>query len=162
MVFIGWLARIKQGMLEAFKVKCIFLGYCEGKVGNNLWRLDDFTSKVVFYMNMSFNESDEYKKTFIGFGVCTGSVHVLQGVEFEVEPQEEHIFEVEPHRNVNHVVGLHYREYSNKATFVVAIVEKINAHESLNFNNTVACEAGLKDNMDAQSDVYVLSNGCKK
>ncbi|GJX46608.1 hypothetical protein Tco_0271798 [Tanacetum coccineum] len=45
---------------------------------------------------------------------------------------------------------------------------KIYAHESLTFNYTVACEviskwkAGLKDDMDARSDVYVLSNGCKK
>nr|GFB65429.1 zinc finger, CCHC-type [Tanacetum cinerariifolium] len=48
------------------------------------------------------------------------------------------------------------------------VVEKIYAHESLIFNNTVACEiiskwkAGLKDDMDARSDVYVLSNGCRK
>ncbi|GKD57192.1 hypothetical protein Tco_1290579, partial [Tanacetum coccineum] len=70
--------------------------------------------------NMSFNKSGEYKKTFIGSGVGTGSVQVLQGVEFEVEPQEDHTFEVEPYG------------------------------------------AGLKGDMDARSDVYVLSNGCKK
>nr|GFC73769.1 zinc finger, CCHC-type [Tanacetum cinerariifolium] len=29
----------------------------------------------------------------------------LQGVEFEVEPQKDHTFEVEPHGNVDHVVG---------------------------------------------------------
>ncbi|GJW42356.1 hypothetical protein Tco_0071155 [Tanacetum coccineum] len=95
--------------------------------------------------NMGFNESGEYKKTFIGSGVGTGSVQVLQGVEFEVEPQEDHTFEVEPHGNVDHVA--------------VAEAEKIYAHESLTFNNTVACEviskwkAGLKDDMDARSDV---------
>nr|GEX93278.1 zinc finger, CCHC-type [Tanacetum cinerariifolium] len=61
-----------------------------------------------------------------------------------------------------------YREDSNEAAFAVAAVEKIYARESLTFNNTVACEviskwkAGLKDNIDTQSDVYVLSNGCKK
>ncbi|GJT18956.1 hypothetical protein Tco_0877662, partial [Tanacetum coccineum] len=33
--------------------------------------------------------------------VCTGSVQVLQRVEFKVEPQEDHTFEVEPHRNVD-------------------------------------------------------------
>ncbi|GKC53521.1 putative reverse transcriptase domain-containing protein, partial [Tanacetum coccineum] len=54
------------------QVKCIFLGCCEGIVDNNLWRLDDVTSK---------------------------------GVEFEVEPQEDHAFEVEPHGNVDHVAG---------------------------------------------------------
>ncbi|GKE79958.1 hypothetical protein Tco_1549958 [Tanacetum coccineum] len=55
--------------------------------------------------NMGFNKSRKYKKTFIGSGVGTGSVQVLQGVEFEVEPQEDHTFEVEPHGNINHVVG---------------------------------------------------------
>ncbi|GKC27263.1 hypothetical protein Tco_1034557 [Tanacetum coccineum] len=119
--------------------------------------------------NMGFNESEEYKKTFIGSGVGTGSMQVLQGDEFEVEPQDGHTFEVEPHGNVDHVVGSQeYREDSNEAAFAVAAVEKIYAHESLTFNNTVACEviskwkAGLKDDMDARSDVYVLSNGCKK
>ncbi|GJW40853.1 zinc finger, CCHC-type containing protein [Tanacetum coccineum] len=87
------------------KVKCIFLGYRKGIVGNKLWRLDDVTSKVVLYRNMGFNESGEYKKTFIGSGVGTGSMQVLQGDEFEVEPQDGHTFEVEPHGNVDHVVG---------------------------------------------------------
>ncbi|GJR80159.1 zinc finger, CCHC-type containing protein [Tanacetum coccineum] len=65
-------------------------------------------------------------------------------------------------------VTLMLREDSNEAAFAVAEAEKIYAHESLTFNNTVACEviskwkAGLKDDMDARSDVYVLSNGCKK
>ncbi|GJW99411.1 hypothetical protein Tco_0183325 [Tanacetum coccineum] len=124
-------------------------------------------AKVVLYMNMGFNESEEYKKTCIGSSVDTGSVHVLQEVEFEVEPQEDHTFEVEPHRNVDHEL-FSYRKDSNEAAFAVAAMEKIYAHESLTFNNTVACEviskwkAGLKDDMDARSDVYVLSNGCKK
>ncbi|GJS31916.1 hypothetical protein Tco_0492536 [Tanacetum coccineum] len=106
-------------MLELVKVKCIFLGYRKGIVGNKLWRFDGVTSKVVLYENMSFNESKEYKKTFNGSGVVTEA-------------------------------------------------EKIYAHESLTFNNTVTCKviskwkAGLKDDMDAWSDVYVLSNCCKK
>ncbi|GJT08302.1 RNA-directed DNA polymerase, eukaryota, reverse transcriptase zinc-binding domain protein [Tanacetum coccineum] len=69
---------------------------------------------------------------------------VLQRDEFEVEPQEGHTFEVGPHENVDHV----YREDSNEATFAVAAVKNIYAHESLTFNNTIACE--------------VLSNGCRK
>ncbi|GKB55330.1 hypothetical protein Tco_0906083 [Tanacetum coccineum] len=50
---------------------------------------------------------------------------------------------------------------SNEAAFAVAVVNKIYAHESLNFNNIVASKviskwkAGLKDDMDARSDVYV-------
>ncbi|GJT07084.1 hypothetical protein Tco_0841546 [Tanacetum coccineum] len=169
--FFGWLASIKQGMLEPVKVKCIFLGYRKG-----------------------FNESGEYKKTFIGSGVGTGSVQVLQGVEFEVELQEDHTFEVEPHGIFYHVAGsqevqtqdliyyhssrdrkqhlawelFSYIEDNDEGDFAVAAVEKIYAHESLTFNNTVACKvifkwkAGLKDDMDAQLDVYVLSNGCRK
>ncbi|GJT44205.1 hypothetical protein Tco_0952920 [Tanacetum coccineum] len=91
----GWLASIKQGMLKPVKVKCIFLGYYNDMDGCKLWRLDDVTSKVVLYMNMDFNESGEYKKTFIGYGVGTRLVQVLQGVEFEVEPQDDHTFEAE-------------------------------------------------------------------
>ncbi|GJT07096.1 zinc finger, CCHC-type containing protein [Tanacetum coccineum] len=132
--FFGWLASIKQGMLEPVKVKCIFLGYHKSIVGNKLWRLDDVTLKV------------------------------LQGVEFEVEPQDDHTFEVEPHGNVDHVVGsqevqthdliyyhpardreqhsawelFSYREDSNEAAFAVAAVDKVYAHESLTFNYTVA------------------------
>nr|GEX72173.1 hypothetical protein [Tanacetum cinerariifolium] len=114
--FFGWLASIKQWMLEPVKVKCIFLGYHKSIVGNKLWRLDGVTSKVVLYKNIGFNESEEYKKTLIGSGVCTCSMQVLHGFEFEVEPLRGHTFEKD----------------------------------------------GLKDDMDARSDVYVLSNGCKK
>ncbi|GKF53378.1 hypothetical protein Tco_0160288, partial [Tanacetum coccineum] len=63
---------------------------------------------------------------------------------------------------------MYYREDSNETAFVVATVDMIYAHELLTFNNKVACEvvfkweAGLKDDMEARSDVYVLSNGCKK
>ncbi|GJY85011.1 zinc finger, CCHC-type containing protein, partial [Tanacetum coccineum] len=61
-----------------------------------------------------------------------------------------------------------YREDSNEFAFAIAEAKKIYANESLTFNNTVAYEviskwkAGLKDDMDAQSDVYLLSNSCKK
>nr|GEU58918.1 zinc finger, CCHC-type [Tanacetum cinerariifolium] len=64
-----------------------------------------------------FNESEEYKKTSIGSGVGTCSVKVLQGVEFEVEPQKDHTFE---------------------------------------------WKAELEKDIYARSDVYVLSNGCRK
>nr|GFA12341.1 zinc finger, CCHC-type [Tanacetum cinerariifolium] len=161
------------------KVKCIFLGYHKSIVGNNIWTLVEVTSKVVLYRNMGFNESGEYKKTFIGSSVGTGSMHVLHGFKFEVEPLGDHTFKVE-------LLGDHtfklacdreqhlacelfgYREDSNEAAFAVAVVEKIYAHESLTFNNIVSYEviskwkAGLKDDMDARSDVYVLSNSYRK
>ncbi|GJT18577.1 zinc finger, CCHC-type containing protein [Tanacetum coccineum] len=142
--FFDWLASIKQGMLEPVKVKCILLGYHKSIVGNKLWRLDDATSKVVLYRNMGFNESGEYKKTLIGSGVA--------------HDMEQHL--------ACELFG--YREDSNEDAFAVAVVEKFYAHESLTFNNTVACDviskwkARLKDDMDARSDVYVLSNGCRR
>ncbi|GKD02615.1 hypothetical protein Tco_1177589, partial [Tanacetum coccineum] len=85
-------------------------------------------SKGCLNQNMGFNESREYKKTFIGSGVGTGSVQVLQEVEFEVEPQEDHTFEVEPHGNVDQVA------------VACEVISK--------------WKAGFKDDMDARSDVY--------
>nr|GEV36974.1 zinc finger, CCHC-type [Tanacetum cinerariifolium] len=158
------MASIKKGMLEPVKVKCIFLVYHKNIVGNKLWRLDDVTSKVVLYRNMSFNEYEEYKKTFIGYSVGTGSVQVLDRFEFKVEPLGDHTFEVEPQENVDQGAGLQevqtqdliyyhlardreqhlacelfgYRENINEVAFAVVVVEKIYAHESPTFNNTVA------------------------
>nr|GEV58521.1 hypothetical protein [Tanacetum cinerariifolium] len=49
-----------------------------------------------------------------------------------------------------------YREDSNEDAFAVAVVEKIYAHESLTFNDTVACKVlskwkdGLKEDMDVR------------
>nr|GEW95435.1 basic 7S globulin 2-like [Tanacetum cinerariifolium] len=190
----GWLASIKKGMLEPVKVKCIFLVYHKNIVGNKLWRLDDVTLKVVLYRNMGFNESEEYKKTFIGSGVGTGLMQVLHGFKFEVEPLGDHTYEVEPQENVDQGAGLQevqtqdliyyhlardreqhlacelfgYREDINESAFAVVVVEKIYAHESPTFNNTVSCKviskwkAGMEDDMDAWLDVYVLSNSCRK
>nr|GEV76584.1 zinc finger, CCHC-type [Tanacetum cinerariifolium] len=79
---------------------------------------------------MGFNESEEYKKSFIGSGVGTGSMHVLHGFEFEVEPLGDHTFEVEPQGNVDQGAGLQ--------------------------------EAGLKNDMDAQSDVCTTENRATK
>ncbi|GJS33927.1 hypothetical protein Tco_0532309 [Tanacetum coccineum] len=139
--FFGWLASIKQGMLKPVKVKCIFLGHRK--------------------RNMGFNESGEYKKkTFIGSGVAGSQEVQTQDLIYyhSARDREQHLaWEL-----------FSYREDNNEAAFAVAAVDKIYAHDSLTFNNTVACEviskwnAGLKDNMDARSDVYVLSNGCRK
>nr|GFB54105.1 hypothetical protein [Tanacetum cinerariifolium] len=162
--FFCWLASIKQWMLGPVKVNCIFLGYHKSIVGNKLKRLDDVTSKVVLYRNMCFNESGKYTKTFIGSGVGTGLMQVLHGFKFEVKPLGDHTLDVEPQENIDQGAGLQevqtqylmdyqlardreqhlacelfrYREDSNGATFTVAAVEKIYAHESLTFNNTVA------------------------
>ncbi|GKC59699.1 hypothetical protein Tco_1087297 [Tanacetum coccineum] len=135
----GYLASIKQGMLEPVKVKRIFVEYREGMMGYKLWRLDDVTSKGVLYINM--------------------------GVEFEVEPHKDHAFEVEPHGNVDHVVGSQEVQTQDLIDYHSAVdKEQHSAREQFR----VACEeisnwkARLKEDMDAQSDVYVLSNGCRK
>ncbi|GKD27021.1 hypothetical protein Tco_1233235 [Tanacetum coccineum] len=103
--------------------------------------------------------SGEHTKTFIRYGGGTCSVQVLQGVEFEVEPYEDHTFEVEPlrHREKHSARELfRYREDSDEAAFAVAASEKINAHESLIFNDIVSYEViskwndGLKEDMDAR------------
>nr|GFB32633.1 hypothetical protein [Tanacetum cinerariifolium] len=53
-----------------------------------------------------FAKSGEYKKTFIGFGVGTGSMQVLHGFEFKVEPLGDHTFEMEPQENIDQGAGL--------------------------------------------------------
>ncbi|GJT43310.1 hypothetical protein Tco_0952025 [Tanacetum coccineum] len=156
------------------KVRCFLIQSGLSKV---LWAEDTTMStylvnKVVLYRNMGFNESGEYKKTFIGSGVGTGSMqeNVDQGAGLqEVQTQDLMDYQLARDREQHLACELFgYREDSNEAAFAVAAVEKIYAHESLTFNDTVACEviskwkAGLKDDMDARSDVYVLSNGCKK
>ncbi|GKB32553.1 hypothetical protein Tco_0871954 [Tanacetum coccineum] len=142
--FFGWLASIKQGMLEPVKVKCIFLGYRKGVVGNKA--LKDHTFEV---------EPQE---------------NVDQGAGLqEVQTQDLMDYQLARDREQHLACELFgYKKDSNDAAFVVAAVEKIYAHESLTFNDTVACKviskwkAELKDDMDARSDVYVLSNGCRK
>ncbi|GJS01511.1 hypothetical protein Tco_0318019 [Tanacetum coccineum] len=151
--FFGWLVSIKKGVLEPVKVKCIFLGYHKSIVGNKLWRLDEVTSKVVLYRNMGFNESGEYKKTFIGSGVGTGSMQVLHGFEFEVKPLGDHTFEVEPQENVDQGVGL--QEVQTQDLMDYQLARDREQH--------LACKkVGLKEDMDVRSDVYVLSNSCRK
>ncbi|GJX14085.1 zinc finger, CCHC-type containing protein [Tanacetum coccineum] len=117
-------------------------------------------------------------------------IHQQNGLVDEINmtlfAKEDHTFEVEPHENVDQGAGLQevqtqdlvdyhlardkeqhlaceqfgYREDSNEASFAVATVEKIYAHELLTFNDTVAYEviskwkAGLKEDMDVWSDVW--------
>ncbi|GJR67058.1 transposase family protein [Tanacetum coccineum] len=90
----------------------------------------------------------------------------------------DHTFEVEPQENVNQGFGLQevqtqdlidyqlardmeqhlacelcgYREDRKEAAFVLAIVDKIYAHESLTFNDTVACEGSLSRDCDVEKN----------
>ncbi|GJS67330.1 hypothetical protein Tco_0681894 [Tanacetum coccineum] len=103
--------------------------------------------------NMGFNESGEYKKTFIGSDVAGSQ---------EVQTQDLIYYHLARDRDQHSTHELFsYREVGNEAAFAVVAVDKIYAHESLTFNNTVACEViskwkiGLKDDMDAQSDAEI-------
>ncbi|GJW15070.1 hypothetical protein Tco_0019203 [Tanacetum coccineum] len=104
----------------------------------------------------------------------SGQCFLTKGVEFEVEPQEDHAFKVEPQGNVGHIAGsqevqtqdlldyhsacnreqqsarelFKYREDINDIAFAVAAVEKTYAHESFTFNDKVACEESSDDNND--------------
>ncbi|GKB05361.1 hypothetical protein Tco_0833556, partial [Tanacetum coccineum] len=61
-----------------------------------------------------------------------------------------------------------YIEDNNEAAFSIATLDKIYAYELLNFNDTITGEviskwkAGLNEDIDARSNVYVLNNGCKE
>nr|GEY20020.1 zinc finger, CCHC-type [Tanacetum cinerariifolium] len=93
---------------------------------------------------------------------------VLHGFEFEVEPLGDHTSEVEPQENVDQRAGLQEVQTQDLMDYQLARDRK----------QHIACElfgyredstkviskwkTGLKDDMDARSDVYVLSNGCRK
>ncbi|GJR24349.1 hypothetical protein Tco_0972876 [Tanacetum coccineum] len=106
--FFGWLASIKQGMLEPVKVKCIFLGYRKGIVGNK-------ALKCRCYKELS-----------------------LRWNHRRIIPLRWNLMGM----------SIIYREDNNEAAFAVAEAEKIYAHESLTFNNTVACEVISNDVYD--------------
>ncbi|GJZ34897.1 hypothetical protein Tco_0580714 [Tanacetum coccineum] len=89
----GFASEIYQqnGLVEKTNVTLLAKVHCfliQSGLSKVLWAEDTTMStylvnKVVLYRNMGFNESKEYKKTFIDSGVGTGAVQVLQGVEFE-------------------------------------------------------------------------------
>nr|GEV02215.1 retrovirus-related Pol polyprotein from transposon TNT 1-94 [Tanacetum cinerariifolium] len=74
-------------------------------------------------------------KWFLEFFDCPGSRHGVEDLRELARDKEQHL--------AYELFG--YREDSNEAAFVVAAVEKIYAYD-----------------MDARSDVYVLSNSCRK
>ncbi|GKF86945.1 hypothetical protein Tco_0254772, partial [Tanacetum coccineum] len=96
--FFGWLASIKQGMLEPVKVKCIFLRYHKSILGNKLWRLDDVTSKENVDQRAGLQEVQTQEKM---------DYHLARDMEQHLACE---------------LFG--YREDSNEAAFAVAAVEK--------------------------------------
>nr|GFA12044.1 zinc finger, CCHC-type [Tanacetum cinerariifolium] len=173
----GW--KIKMGNVLVFVIRGLHNNV--RRVGSpNIWVLQGYRSRIVLS-----------KRCLNRLRSSAYSWDTIKGVEFEVKPQEDHAFEVEPQGNVGHIAGSQevqtqnlldyhstrdmeqhsacelfmYREDNNEAAFAVAEAGKIYAHKLLSFNDTVTCEVIskwktiLKEEMDAQSDVYVLSNG---
>nr|GEU49363.1 hypothetical protein [Tanacetum cinerariifolium] len=88
-------------------------------------------------------------------------MHVLYGFEFKVERLGDHTFEVEPQENVDQGAGLQK----------VQTQDLMDYQSARNRDQHLACELfGYREDsneatfvmMDARSDVYVLSNGCRK
>nr|GEX29438.1 zinc finger, CCHC-type [Tanacetum cinerariifolium] len=129
----GWLASIKQWILEPVKVKCIFLGYHKSVVGNKLWTLIDVTSK--FEVELLGDHTFEVEpRENIDQGAGLQEVQTQDLIDYQLARDREQHLACE-------LFG--YREDSNEAAFAVAAVEKIYAHKSLTFNNIVACEAKI-------------------
>ncbi|GJT23739.1 hypothetical protein Tco_0893676 [Tanacetum coccineum] len=159
------------------KVRCFLIQYGLSKV----FRAED-TTMSTYLVTRSPSSAIGFKTPIDMLRFFCWLASKRQGM---LEPVKDHTFEVEPQENVDQGAGLQevqtqdlmdyqlardreqhlacelfkYREDSNEAAFTVAEAKKIYAHESLTFNNTVACKviskwkAGLKDDMDARSDV---------
>ncbi|GJS25839.1 hypothetical protein Tco_0486459 [Tanacetum coccineum] len=81
-----------------------------------LWRFNDVTSKAVLYRDMVFSETEEHKKTFIGFGVAS--------------EREQHLA-----REL-----FRCKEDIKDAPFAISEVKKIYVHELLTFDDTFSFE----------------------
>ncbi|GJY04181.1 hypothetical protein Tco_0370121 [Tanacetum coccineum] len=104
-------------------------------------------AKVVLTREYGFNKVEVYKKLPIGSGV----VQVQFGSQ-EVQTQDliyYHSARDMEQRSAWELFS--YREDSNEAVFAVAAVDKIYAHESLTFNNTVSCKASSSKNLSIKA-----------
>nr|GEY18653.1 transcription factor, MADS-box [Tanacetum cinerariifolium] len=97
-------------------------------------------------------------------------MQVLHGFKFKVEPLGDHTFEVEPQKNVDQGAGLQKVQTQDSMDYQLARnMDQHLACELFRFREdgneaafAIAAKAGLKDDMDARSDVYMLSNDCRK
>ncbi|GJX16274.1 zinc finger, CCHC-type containing protein [Tanacetum coccineum] len=144
------------------KVRCILI---QSGLSMVFWAED--TTMSTYLVNRSPSPVIRFRTPidmlgFFGWLACikqgmlepgTSSVQVLQEVEFEVELQEDHAFEVEPQGNAGHIADSKEVQTQDLLDYhsAFAEAEKIYAHESLTF---IVCEvismwkAGLKDDMD--------------
>ncbi|GKD58341.1 hypothetical protein Tco_1295850, partial [Tanacetum coccineum] len=143
---VGW-SRSDQEDIEGYKL----LGEYQ-----NIWKIK--TSNILDSFNQGSTQQCMKSEVTIHLGVV--------GIQKQNGLVEETHMTLLAKRNVNHVAGsqevqtqdlidyhsprdreqhstrelFRYREGSNKVAFTVAAIEKIYAHKSLTFNDTIACE----------------------
>ncbi|GKD62564.1 hypothetical protein Tco_1300073 [Tanacetum coccineum] len=146
-----------KGLLDKAKGNVLGMEIVRDQSGNTM---TDTSKVVALKQEYRFQrEVGEYQKTFHGSGVGTSSMQVLHGFKFEVEPLGDHTFKVEPQKNVDQGAGLQEVQTQHLMDYQLARDrEQHLACELFGIEKT----AGLKDDMDARSDVYVLSNGYRK
>ncbi|GJR62175.1 zinc finger, CCHC-type containing protein [Tanacetum coccineum] len=132
--FFGWLASIKQGMLEPVKVKCIFLGYRKGIVGNKA--LEVRVQYKVVQGVLSFKDLIYYHLT------RDREQHSTHELFSYREDSNEAAFAVAA---VDKIYA-HESLLSNK-TVLVKVISSL--------------KAGLKDDMDARIRCYVLTKDAR-
>ncbi|GJR96474.1 hypothetical protein Tco_0268648 [Tanacetum coccineum] len=114
-------------------------------------------------------EPVKVKCIFLGYrkGVVGTVQSGVQRDEFEVEPQDGHTFEVEPHGNVDHVVGSHEVQTQGLIDHRLARDrEQHSSRELYSCCEVISNEGWMKDDMDARLDVihneklvYILLKG---
>nr|GEX59646.1 zinc finger, CCHC-type [Tanacetum cinerariifolium] len=86
--------------------------------------------------------TQQYINSGVAKGLGVAGIHLHNGLVKEinmtllakVELKEDHIFEVEPQANVDHVVGSQYRGDNNDAAFAVADVTPPNLHNAAEYH----------------------------
>ncbi|GKA20693.1 hypothetical protein Tco_0700682 [Tanacetum coccineum] len=178
----GFTVKMQSGKIKVIKGSLVVLSGT--RRANCLYTLDGHVVTTKTLKEVYTTMYEEWVRQTFGCCMDTIAEWVLQGVEFEVEPQEDNTFEVESHGNFDHVAGSQevqtqdlmyyhsardkeqhsahelfgYREDSNEAAFAVVAVDKIYAHELLTFNDTVACEVISKWKARLKEDMDARSD----
>ncbi|GJR97710.1 retrotransposon protein, putative, ty1-copia subclass [Tanacetum coccineum] len=170
----------KQGKLKPRAVKYVLLWYPEGVKGYRLYRLDNESPKIFTSRNVVFNESVMYKDTLKGSGVGDKSVEELP-VEVELQRLNNHTPEkdqedgddedawdqetnqpsdltdyqlVRDREPRTRTKPLRFRDESNTAAYSFVAAEEEDTHETLTYQEAVACEdsSKWKDAMKEEMD----------
>ncbi|GKD07101.1 retrotransposon protein, putative, ty1-copia subclass [Tanacetum coccineum] len=147
----------KQGKLESRAIKCVLLGYPEGVKGYRLYRLDGESPKIVTSRNVVFNESVMYKDTLKDFGADQedGDDEDVGDQEIDQPPDLTDYQLVRDREPRTRTKPLRFRDESNMAAYAFVAAKEEDTHESLTYQEEVACEdsskwkAAMKEEMDS-------------